>query len=184
MGMNLNTAARLLERDPDAARSMLLEARDSSAKALTELRDLVRGVHPPVLADRGLVDAVRAVALDSALAVEVTADPVGRLEAPLEAAAYFAIVEVLTNAAKHSQAERVRIEIHHGDGVLRMVVTDDGIGGASVEAGTGLRGIKRRLATFDGMIAVSSPLGGPTVVTMELPCASSLPKTSSSSGTA
>ncbi|GAA5185258.1 sensor domain-containing protein [Rugosimonospora acidiphila] len=184
MGMNLNAAARLLERDPETARNLLLEARDSSAKALTEIRDLVRGIHPPVLADRGLVDAVRALALDSALPVEVRADPVGRLEAPLEAAAYFAIAEVLTNAAKHSRAERVRIEIHHGDGVLRMAVTDDGIGGASISAGTGLRGIERRLATFDGIIAVSSPHGGPTVVTMELPCASSSPKTSTSSGTA
>jgi signal transduction histidine kinase len=171
MGMNLGAAARLLERDPAAARALLLEARDSSAKALTELRDLVRGIHPPVLADRGLVDAVQALALDSALAVEVTADPVGRLDAPLEAAGYFAIAEVLTNAAKHSRAKRVRIEIRRGNGVLRMAVTDDGVGGASISAGTGLRGIERRLATFDGSIAVSSPPGGPTVVTMELPCA-------------
>jgi len=184
MGMTLNAAARLLERDPDAARSLLLEARDSSARALTELRDLVRGIHPPVLADRGLVDAVRALALDSALAVEVTADPIGRLEAPIEAAAYFAIAEVLTNAAKHARTERVRVEIRHGDGVLRLTVTDDGVGGASASAGTGLRGIERRLATFDGTVAVSSPLGGPTVVIMELPCASSLPRTSTSSGTA
>jgi signal transduction histidine kinase len=184
MGMSLNAAARLLERDPQAARSLLLEARDSSAKALNELRDLVRGIHPPVLADRGLVDAVRALALDSALAVEVTADPVGRLAAPLEAAAYFAIAEVLTNAAKHAKAERVRIEIRHGDGLLRVAVADDGIGGANLSAGTGLRGVERRLATFDGTIAVSSPPGGPTVVTMELPCASSSPKTSTSSGTA
>ncbi|MBO0867898.1 MAG: sensor histidine kinase, partial [Micromonosporaceae bacterium] len=184
MGMNLGAAARLLERDPEAARALVLEARDSSAKALTELRDLVRGIHPPVLADRGLVDAVRALALDSALAVEVTADPVARLDAPLEAAGYFAIAEVLTNAAKHSRAKRVRIEIHHRNGVLRMAVTDDGVGGASISAGNGLRGIERRLATFDGSIAVSSPPGGPTVVTMELPCASSSPKTSTSSGTA
>jgi signal transduction histidine kinase len=184
MGMNLGAAARLLERDPQAARSLVLEARDSSAKALSELRDLVRGIHPPVLADRGLVDAVRALALDSPLAVAVSADPLGRLAAPLEAAAYFAISEVLTNAAKHAKAQRVQIELRHDGGVLRMAVTDDGVGGASVSAGGGLSGVARRLATFDGIIAVSSPLGGPTVVTMELPCASSSPKTSTSSATA
>jgi signal transduction histidine kinase len=184
MGMHLNAASQLLARDPEAAQKLLLEARDSSAKALAELRDLVRGIHPPVLADRGLVDAVRATALDSPLDVEVTAEVPGRLDAPLESAAYFAINEALTNVAKHAHAAHVWIDLRIADGLLKIAVTDDGVGGADPDDGSGLRGIERRLATFDGILALSSPQGGPTVVTMELPCVSSSPKTSSSSGTA
>lgn len=180
MGMNLNAVAQLLDKNPEAARGLLMEARDATAKALTEIRDLVRGIHPPVLADRGLVDAVRALALDSALDVTVTADPIGRLAAPLESAAYFAIGEILTNAAKHAHATRVWIEVRLQDGVLRLSVADDGVGGANASKGTGIRGIERRLATFDGILAVTSPEGGPTIVTMELPCASSSLKTSTS----
>ena len=184
MGMHLNAASQLLERDPAAAQKLLSEARDSSAKALSELRDLVRGIHPPVLADRGLVDAVRAVALDSPLDVQVHAEVPGRLDAPLESAAYFAVSEVLTNVAKHAHAGHVWIDMRIAGGLLKISVTDDGIGGADMAGGSGLRGIERRLATFDGILALSSPQGGPTVVTMELPCVSSSPKTSSSSGTA
>jgi signal transduction histidine kinase len=184
MGMHLNAASQLMERDPAAAQRLLAEARDSSAKALSELRDLVRGIHPPVLADRGLVDAVRAVALDSPLDVQVNAEVPGRLDAPLESAAYFAVNEALTNVAKHAHATHVWIDLRVAAGMLKITVSDDGIGGADVEQGSGLRGIERRLATFDGILALSSPQGGPTVVTMELPCVSSSPKTSSSSGTA
>ncbi|MFD0638723.1 histidine kinase [Catenulispora yoronensis] len=184
MGMHLNAASQLLEKNPEAAQKLLLEARDSSAKALSELRDLVRGIHPPVLADRGLVDAVRALALDSALEVEVVADVPGRQDAPLESAAYFAVSEALANTAKHAHASRVWIDMRVAGGLLKITVTDNGIGGADASRGSGLRGIERRLATFDGILALSSPQGGPTVVTMELPCASSSPKTSFSSGTA
>jgi signal transduction histidine kinase len=184
MGMHLNAASQLLERDPEAAQKLLMEARDSSAKALSELRDLVRGIHPPVLADRGLVDAVRATALDSPLDVQVHAEVPGRLDAPLESAAYFAISEALTNVAKHAHASHVWIDMRIVSGLLKITVSDDGIGGADAAGGSGLHGIERRLATFDGILALSSPQGGPTVVTMELPCASSSPKTSSSSGTA
>ena len=171
MGMNLGAIEELLEKNPVAARALVVETRDASARALTELRDLVRGIHPPVLADRGLGDAVRALALDSALNVEVSVDLPGRQPAPIESAAYFAVSEVLTNAAKHSGARHVWIEVRQADGVLRLIVTDDGAGGADAAQGTGLRGIERRLATFDGILALSSPIGGPTIVTMELPCA-------------
>ncbi|NUP45742.1 MAG: sensor histidine kinase [Catenulispora sp.] len=184
MGLHLNAASQLLEKNPEAAQKLLLEARDSSAKALSELRDLVRGIHPPVLADRGLVDAVRALALDSALDVEVRAEVPGRQDPPLESAAYFAISEALANVAKHAAADRVWIDLRLTGGLLKITVTDNGVGGADPERGSGLRGIERRLATFDGILALSSPQGGPTVVTMELPCVSSSPKTSSSSGTA
>ncbi|RFU82509.1 sensor histidine kinase [Streptomyces triticagri] len=180
MGMTLDAAEQLLESNPDAVRALLVEARQSSNKALAELRDLVRGIHPPVLADRGLGDAVRSLAMISQLRTEVEVDLPARPEPPVESAAYFAVSEILANAAKHSGAERCWIDIRHEAGMLRITVTDNGRGGADITAGTGLRGIERRLATFDGVLAVSSPLNGPTMVTMELPCALSSPKTTSS----
>ncbi|HEX6468956.1 MAG TPA: sensor histidine kinase [Streptosporangiaceae bacterium] len=179
MGMSLTAIEHLLERDPEQAKKLLAQARESSSKALAELRDLVRGIHPPVLAERGLGDAVQALALASSLRTEVTVELPGRLPAPVESAAYFAVSEVLTNAAKHGGAHRAWIDVRHADGMLRVSVTDDGHGGADPARGTGLRGIERRLATFDGVLALSSPPGGPTIVTMELPCASSSPRTSS-----
>ncbi|WP_228992955.1 sensor histidine kinase [Streptomyces sp. DH8] len=171
MGMNLGTIEALVEKDPAQAKKMLKTARESSAEALTELRDLVRGIHPPVLAERGLGDAVRALALRLPVATEVTVELPGRAEAPVESAAYFAVSEALTNAAKHAEAERVHVDLHHAEGMLRISVTDDGRGGAVVGSGSGLSGIERRLGTFDGVLAVSSPAGGPTMVTMEIPCA-------------
>ncbi|MEV0096033.1 histidine kinase [Streptomyces sp. NPDC050738] len=181
MGMTLNAAEHRLSTDPESVRELLVEARESSTKALQELRDLVRGIHPPVLADRGLADAVRALALGSPLATEVVADLPGRPDLPVESAAYFAVSEVLTNATKHANADRAWIEVGYDSDrrALRITVTDDGHGGADVTRGTGLRGIERRLATFDGVLAVSSPPGGPTLVTMELPCELSSPKTTS-----
>ncbi|MBT2504758.1 sensor domain-containing protein [Streptomyces sp. ISL-98] len=170
MGMNLGTIEALVEKDPAQAKKLLAMARESSAEALTELRDLVRGIHPPVLAERGLGDAVRALALRLPIETEVTVDLPGRAEAPVESAAYFAVSEVLTNAVKHSGADRIFADMHHADGMLRIAVTDNGQGGAAVGAGSGLSGIERRLGTFDGILAVSSPAGGPTMVTMEIPC--------------
>ncbi|WP_230421198.1 sensor histidine kinase [Actinomadura soli] len=180
MGMSLGAIEHLLDRDPEKARILLAEARQSSAKALHELRDLVRGIHPPVLADRGIGDAVKALALDHPLRVEVASDLPSRPEPPVESAAYFAVSEILTNAAKHSGAARVWVDLRYEDGMLRITVTDDGHGGATLDGGTGLRGIERRIGTFDGILALNSPVGGPTIVTMELPCALSSPKTSPS----
>ncbi|WP_245667292.1 sensor histidine kinase [Actinomadura macra] len=180
MGMTLGAIEHLLDKDPDRARTLLAETRASSAKALHELRDLVRGIHPPVLADRGVGDAVKALALDHPLKVEVTVELPGRPEPPVESAAYFAVSEILTNAVKHSGAGRVWIDLRHERGMLRITVTDDGRGGATMDGGTGLRGIERRIGTFDGILALNSPVGGPTIVTMELPCALSSPKTSPS----
>ncbi|MFF2222217.1 sensor histidine kinase [Streptomyces globisporus] len=170
MGMNLGTIEALIEKDPAQAKKMLAMARESSAEALTELRDLVRGIHPPVLAERGLGDAVKALALRLPVASEVTVELPGRAEAPVESAAYFAVSEALTNTVKHAQAERVYVDLHHAEGMLRISVTDDGRGGAAIGSGSGLSGIERRLGTFDGVLAVSSPAGGPTMVTMEIPC--------------
>ncbi|GHE04975.1 sensor histidine kinase [Streptomyces alanosinicus] len=190
MGLALGALETLMETDPDRARELVRQTRENSARALTELRDLVRGIHPPVLAERGLVDALRALALDAPLEADVDAKGLtGRPEGPIEAALYFAVAELLTNAARHGDAVHARVELSHDGQVLRCAVWDDGCGGAHEEdgpvlgaGGSGLRGIRRRLSSFDGSIAIESPAGGPTVVTMELPCVLSSPKTSSSSG--
>jgi len=170
MGLTLDAAGRLIDTDPVAARALLIEARDASAKALSELRDLVRGVHPPVLADRGLVEAVRALALDSPVRASATGSLHARPPAPVESAAYFAVSELLANVAKHAGAQLAEIDLRHSLGALRISVRDDGAGGANPARGSGLRGVERRLAAFDGVLAISSPVGGPTVITMEIPC--------------
>lgn len=172
MGMTLGAAEQLLDSDPATARALVVGARESSAKALRELRDLVRGIHPPVLADRGLADAVRALALDSPLEISVEADLGDRLPAPVESAAYFAVSELLVNVAKHAGAEQVWVDLRRRAGMVRMMVTDDGAGGADPAKGSGLRGIERRMATFDGTLLIDSPVGGPTVVRVEIPCGS------------
>ncbi len=178
MGMTLDAAGQIIDTNPDAARALLYEARDASIKALAELRNLVRGIHPPILADRGLSDAVRALALDSPMRIHLASDLYGRATAPIESAAYFAVSELLANVSKHAEARETWIDIRYTDGMLRIGVTDSGHGGADPARGSGLRGIERRLAAFDGILAVSSPPGGPTAVTMEIPCELSLPKTS------
>ncbi|MEV0157737.1 sensor histidine kinase [Micromonospora sp. NPDC050686] len=172
MGMSLSNAERLIERDPETARALVAEVRQNSSKALQELRDLVRGIHPPVLADRGLPDAVRALALDSPLDVQVDARLAHRLPPPLESAVYFAVNELLANTAKHSGADRLDIGIALDEGLLRIRVRDDGCGGADPSRGSGLRGVQRRLAAFDGTLRVDSPAGGPTVIELEVPCGS------------
>jgi signal transduction histidine kinase len=172
MGMSLGTVEALIEKDPARAKELISRARESSAEALTELRDLVRGIHPPVLAERGLGDAVKALALRLPVPAEVEVELPGRADAPVESAAYFAVSEALTNAVKHSGADRVWVDITYTAGALRISVTDNGKGGAVIGAGSGLSGVERRLGTFDGVLAVSSPAGGPTMVTMEIPCES------------
>ncbi|MFI2779966.1 sensor histidine kinase [Streptomyces sp. ALB3] len=182
IGMSLRAIEHRLGSDQPELRAMAAEARENSSAALRELRGLVRGVHPPVLAERGLVDAVRTLALAHPLAVEVTADLQGRAQVPVAACAYFSVSEALTNSAKHSGARRVLIDLRHRAGALRITVTDDGCGGADPSRGSGIRGIQRRLAAFDGLLDVASPPGGPTTLTMELPCVLSSARTSTSSG--
>jgi signal transduction histidine kinase len=180
LGMNLRAVERMLPASPQAALALVAEARETSSRALSDLRNLVRGIYPPVLADRGLGHAVQALALDTPLPVRVDVDLPGRLTAPVESACYFAVAEVLANAVRHSGASHVDIRMQHTDGTLRIEVCDDGIGGADQAKGTGLQGVERRLGTFDGIMAVSSPTGGPTMVVMEVPCALSSPKIFSS----
>ena len=177
LGMNIGFAEQVVRDNPDLALTLLAEARASSGQALSELRALVRGIHPPVLAERGLDGAVRALALSLPLPVELHIDLPGRLSAPVESAAYFAIAEALANVVKHSGANRAWVQLEYDRGRLIVIVGDNGAGGAHPRADGGLAGIERRLNAFDGMVAVTSPVGGPTQVTMELPCELSLART-------
>ncbi|MEW2486370.1 sensor histidine kinase [Streptomyces sp. NPDC048411] len=175
LSMRIGLAKQLLDRDPAAARLRLDEAQDGAEAALAELRHVVRGIHPPVLTDRGLAGAVRALAAD--VAVPVTADLDGvedgrRLPAAIEAAAYFVVAESLTNISKHSGATAATVRIGRGPDTLRVVIGDDGHGGADERAGSGLVGIRRRVAALDGTTRISSPTGGPTDIEVELPCGS------------
>jgi signal transduction histidine kinase len=185
LGMSLQAAERLFATNPEAALALVAEAKQTSSRALTELRDLVRGIYPPVLADRGLADAIRALALDAPLPVELDIDLPGEVTLPVASAVYFTVAEALTNVIRHAGAHSVRIQLSHSAlnygaaGLLRAQVTDDGCGGADPAQGTGLAGVERRLAAFDGILAVSSPPGGPTIVVIEVPCALSSPKISS-----
>ena len=194
LSLNLGMADLALSDDPAAARQLIADARASTSAAIHDLRSVVRGIHPPVLADRGLAGAVEALALDMALPVDVDLDLDGRPPAPVESAVYFAVAECLANVGKHSAARRAWIRAAWTGGVLRLLIGDDGRGGAPSPgarptrppngSGTGLAGVARRLAAFDGTMAVSSPIGGPTIVTLEVPCALSSPKIRPSSGPA
>lgn len=184
LSMSLGMADEAFDDDPERARKLVSEARATTTAALGDLRSVVRGIHPPVLADRGLPGAVRALALDLPLPVEVEARIDGRPPAPVESALYFAIAECLANVGKHAEASHGWVRLRHRDGVLRAIVGDDGRGGADPSSGTGMLGVMRRLAAFDGTMSVSSPPGGPTIVTLEVPCALSSPKTTPSSGPA
>jgi signal transduction histidine kinase len=179
LGMSLQAAERMFASNPEAALALVIEAKETSSRALTDLRDLVRGIYPPVLADRGLADAVRALVLDTPLHTELDIDLRNEVEMPVGAAVYFAVAEALANAVRHSGARTVRIHLGYAAGILRAQVTDDGAGGADPTAGTGLAGVERRLATFDGILAVSSPPGGPTIIAIEVPCGLSSAKISS-----
>lgn len=171
MGMNLGAVEGLIESDPERARRLLADVRANSAEALNELRDLVHGIHPPVLAERGLGDAVRALALRLPVPVDVDVDLPGRFDEPVETATYFAVSEVLTNAVKHAGGDRIWVDLDYTETtrMLRATVTDNGNGGADPSGGTGLQGAERRLGQFDGILAISSPAGGPTVVTIQVP---------------
>jgi signal transduction histidine kinase len=138
---------------------------------MDELRALSRGIAPPILVDRGLHAALTALAARSTVPVQLDADPVNRrLEAAVETAAYFVVAEALTNVAKHSHADRCAIGLRHSAGSLRVWVTDDGVGGAALDKGHGLRGLDDRLHAVGGRLWVTSPDGGPTTITAELPC--------------
>jgi signal transduction histidine kinase len=170
LGMNLGLAQELVDRDPAAASALIAEARASSTAALSELRALVRGIHPPVLADRGLAGGVSALALAHPRPVEVDVELDGRPPAPVESAVYFAVAEALTNSAKHASAQDAWVWMRHDGTTLTVLVGDNGVGGAQFTPEGGLLGIERRLAAFDGTLSMASPLGGPTIITIKVPC--------------
>lgn len=178
LSMRIGLAKRAYDRDgggdPEAARRLLGQAQDQAEEALTELRHVVRGIHPPILTDRGLAGAVQALAAGSGLQValdvhELATGP--RAPAAVEAAAYFLVAEALTNAARHSGSDRAEVRLARVPHGLTVCVRDEGKGGAEEAYGTGLLGLRRRIAALDGTAYVSSPAGGPTVVAAELPYA-------------
>lgn len=170
MGMSMGAAEQLVDTNPEAAKAIIAQARASSATALAELRSLVRGINPPVLTERGLVDAVRALALDAPVDVDVVTRVPARAERPVEAAVYFAVAELLANVAKHSRAEQVEVELDYAANTLTATVSDDGVGGASASSGSGLSGLERRMSALGGRLEISSPVGGPTRITVAVPC--------------
>jgi len=170
LAMNLGMAREKLDDDDDATVRELLDAAQRNAvDALADLRDLARGIHPPAL-DNGLPSALATLAASSAIPASVTAD-IGTRPAPaIETIAYFCAAELIANATKHSYANQIKINIStERSGVLRLEVTDDGIGGAEAAHGSGLAGLAQRVSTVDGHLELSSPPGGPTTVAVELP---------------
>jgi signal transduction histidine kinase len=172
VGLSLATAEKLMDVDPERAKALLQEAREGTSDSLAELRDLVRGVNPPVLVERGVVEAVRALALDSGLDVHVESTVNVKLEPPLEAAVYFSVAELLANAAKYAPTGRVDVRIRQTRSTIEAEVVDDGPGGAAIVSGSGLDGIRRRVGAFDGTLTLASPVGGPTRANIVIPCES------------
>jgi signal transduction histidine kinase len=173
LAMDLGMARAKLETDPAAATALVGEAHEEAKRALAELRDLARGIHPAVLADRGLDAAISALAARSPVPVGVEVDAAtGRLPDPVESAAYFVVAEALTNAAKHARAAEIGVRITRHRDLLIVEVIDDGVGGADPARGSGLRGLADRVAAVDGHLTITSPPRGPTVVRAELPCGS------------
>ncbi|MEU3527839.1 sensor domain-containing protein [Streptomyces sp. NPDC038707] len=159
-----------LDVPPGPLADQLARAHDEAGRALAELRELIHGIHPKVLADYGLEAAVADAADRSPVPVDVDLDLPGRLPESVEAAAYFVVCEALANVARHSGASRAEVSGGHRDGRLRLRVCDDGRGGADFTAGTGLTGLADRVSVLDGRLSLSSPPGGPTLLRVEIPC--------------
>jgi signal transduction histidine kinase len=171
LAMELGRAKAKFADDPDGARVLVDQAHAQAKEALTELRNLVRGVHPPVLTERGLDAALSGLAALCPIPVDVHVDVPVRPRTSVEAVAYFVVAEALTNVAKHSRAShaKVMVEGHGFPGTLTVMISDDGIGGAKAD-GPGLSGLADRVSGVDGRLSVESPTGGPTIIAVELPC--------------
>jgi signal transduction histidine kinase len=171
LAMELGRAQAKFADDPDAARVLVDQAHAQAKEALTELRNLVRGVHPPVLTERGLDAALSGLAALCPIPVDVHVDVPVRPRSAVEAVAYFMVAEALTNVAKHSRASQAKVVVEgHGyPGTLTVMISDDGIGGAD-PGGQGLAGLADRVSGVDGRLSVESPSGGPTIIAAELPC--------------
>jgi signal transduction histidine kinase len=174
LAMDLGLARQRLERgeDPAGTAELIGHAHDEAKRAITDLRELVRGIHPAVLADRGLDAALSAVAARCPVPVELTVDLPERPPAVVEATAYFVVAEALTNVAKHSYAHQVWVRVARRGPALVVEVTDDGVGGAVVQRAGGLAGLADRVKAVEGTVRLASPAGGPTTLLVELPCGS------------
>ncbi|MEJ3658053.1 sensor domain-containing protein [Actinomycetes bacterium KLBMP 9759] len=172
IAMRLGVARESLAADPETAAMLLEQAHEGTEEAMAELRAVIRTIYPPILADRGLLGALAALTTRAGVPVRLETDDLGRLPAAVEAAAYFVVSEAVTNATKHSRATSVLVQLATSGGTLAITVTDDGVGGVDESRGTGIVGLRGRVAALDGTTDVSSPVGGPTVIAVELPCRS------------
>jgi signal transduction histidine kinase len=172
IAMELGRARAKLPSDPDAVDALLADAHDESKRAMRELRDLVRGIHPSVLSDRGLDAALSGLAERASVPVEIRGSIHDRLPPAVETAAYYVVAESLTNVGRHSGASRAHVDLRRADGALVLAIGDDGHGGARRRPGSGLEGLAQRVEALDGSLEVDSPEGGPTTITVRLPCAS------------
>ncbi|MGP2439350.1 sensor histidine kinase [Streptomyces sp. JW3] len=166
----LGAARRMVARDPEGAGELLERAQSAAEQALAELRSVARGILPPVLADRGLAGALSGLAAQCAVPCRTDVEVPERCAASVEATAYFVVAEALTNIAKHSGARTATVTARARGGRLRLRIADDGRGGADERGGSGLAGIRGRVAAHDGTLTLASPPGGPTVLDVELPC--------------
>lgn len=171
VAMDLGMAEERMTDDPDGARELVQGARAEARRALAEMRSLVRGIAPSVLADRGLEAALLSLTARAPVAVELDVDLPQRPPASVETAAYFVVAEALANLGKHAEATRCAIRVDATDGAVRVRVEDDGVGGAVVGADGGLRGLHDRVAALDGSVELASPSGGPTILEARIPCA-------------
>ena len=169
VAMRLESARRLLAAAPDDAARLLQAAHADLREAIAELQRLAHGIHPAELPERGLIPALRTLARRAAAPVDVKAPDVGRLPPAIETTAYYIAAEATANAVKHARAHQVEITLARTPQALRLTITDDGVGGAAVSAGTGLQGLHDRADAIGGHITLVSPAGGPTVLTADLP---------------
>jgi signal transduction histidine kinase len=169
LAMNLGLA-RVQAQTAEQAHQALAEAHEDAKTALAELRNLVRGLHPAVLEDRGLDAALSGLAARMPIPVRLTVDLPRRPPATIEAVAYFVVSEGLTNITKHAQASQAEVVVQRAGDRLHVIVSDDGVGGADPARGTGLAGLAQRAASVDGTLEIASPPGGPTLITVDLPC--------------
>jgi signal transduction histidine kinase len=170
LAMNLGMA-RAQAATADEAHQAIAEAHEEAKAALTELRNLIRGLHPAVLEDRGLDAALSGVVARMPIPVRLTVDLPRRPSPVIEAVAYFVVSEALANIAKHAQASQAEVFVHRANDRLHVIVSDDGVGGADPALGTGLAGLAKRASSVDGTFEIASPPGGPTLLTVDLPCA-------------
>lgn len=170
IAIRLAVAGESLPQDPDAAAALVRQAQAETEEAMTELRSVICAIYPPVLADQGLVGALGTLTDRAGVPTHIDIGELGEVPAAVEAVAYFAVTETLANIARHSRAAKAAVHVTRNGATLSAEITDDGTGGADASRGSGLDGIRRRAAALDGTMKISSPPGGPTTITVELPC--------------